>query len=90
MDFNATSGTAGQLFDQQMAELGFGLETTRIIRSLAQGLTTTAANIESATAGQNLQAAQSRAANVSGLIGSTLGAFGQGGAFGAPLPTPTG
>ena len=77
LQFNATSGTATNIFNQELAALGFGQETINIINSLANNLAVGAGSIAQGSARTGALADQARTENITGLIGAGLTAYGQ-------------
>ena len=74
--FNASTGAATDNFNEELAALGFGLDTINVINSLANNLAVGAGNIAaSSTASSNL-VNQARTENITGAVGAGLSAFG--------------
>jgi hypothetical protein len=76
LSFNATSGTGTDIFNEELAKLGFGLDTINVINSLANNLAVGAGNIANSSAATSAISSQARSENITGLIGAGLSAFG--------------
>jgi hypothetical protein len=88
MMFNAQTGVASETFNEELKQLGFGLDTINIINSLANNMAVGAGNIAQASSATQAAVDQAKRENITGAIGSGLSAFGS---LSSPkTPTPTG
>jgi hypothetical protein len=85
--FNAQSGTATDSFNEELAALGFGLDTINVINTLANNLAVGAGSTAQRSAANESLVNQARTENITGAIGSGLAAFGGLSRSGAPPPT---
>jgi hypothetical protein len=84
--FNATSGTGTDIFNEELAALGFGRDTINVINSLANNLAVGAGNIANSSAATSAISSQARSENITGLLGAGLSAFGS--SPSSPSPPP--
>jgi hypothetical protein len=86
--FNANTGFATDNFNQELTELGFGLDTINIINSLANNLAVGSGNIAQSSNASAALVSQARSENITGALGAGLSAFGNadfgGGGGGSP------
>jgi hypothetical protein len=84
--FNASSGVASENFNEELKQLGFGLDTINIINSLANNLAVGSGNIANSSAATSAISSQARSENITGLLGAGLSAFGS--SPSSPSPPP--
>ena len=78
MLFNAGTGTGLNIFNQELASLGLGIDTVNAINALAQGLSTSAASIESGGVANQALIEQRQLENLTAGLGAGFSTLSQG------------